>query len=66
MYTVELYKKDARKKSGERLVRMVDHSTADRAAIAEVYTKKYPASNGYRFEIIKTVRYTRQSYYIEV
>jgi hypothetical protein len=54
MYTVELYKKDARKKSGERLDRKVDHSTADRSALVEVYTKKYPASKGYRFEIHKT------------
>jgi len=54
MYTVELYKKDARKKTGERLDRKVDHSTADRAAIAEVYAKKYPASKGYRFEIYET------------
>ena len=55
MYTVELYKADARKKSGERLDRKVDHSTADKAAIAEVYAKKYPASKGYRFEIHETM-----------
>jgi hypothetical protein len=54
MYTVELYKKDARKKSGERLDRKVDHSTADRSAIEAVYAAKYPASKGYRFEIHET------------
>jgi hypothetical protein len=53
-YTVELYKKDSRTRSGERLVRKVDHSTADRKAIEEVYTKRYPASKGYRFEIHET------------
>ena len=55
MYTVELYKKDARKKSGERLDRKVDHSTADRKAIEAVYDKKYPASKGYRYEIHVTM-----------
>lgn len=54
MYTVELYKKDARKKSGERLDRKVDHSTADLSAIKAVYSQKYPASKGYRFEIHET------------
>jgi hypothetical protein len=53
-YTVELYKKDARKKSGERLDRKIDHSTEDRSAIEAVYAKKYPASKGYRFEIHET------------
>lgn len=55
MYTVELYKKDARKKSGERLDRKVDHSTADRSAIEAVYDKKYPAAKGYRYEIHVTM-----------
>jgi len=55
MYTVELYKADKRKSTGERLDRKVDHSTADKAAIAEVYANKYPASKGYRFEIHETM-----------
>jgi hypothetical protein len=55
MYTVELYKADRRVKSGERLDRKVDHSTTDRSAIEEVYTKKYPASKGYRYEIHVTM-----------
>jgi hypothetical protein len=54
MYTVEVYKKDRRVKAGERLDRKVDHTTADRAAIAEVYAVKYPASKGYRWEIHET------------
>ena len=55
MYTVELYKRDRRVKGGERLDRKVDHSTADRAAVAEVYAVKYPAAKGYRFEIHETM-----------
>ena len=55
MFTVEVYKRDRRVKAGERLDRKVDHTTADRAAIAEVYAVKYPASKGYRFEIHETM-----------
>jgi len=55
MYTVELYKADKRKKSGERLVKKVDHSTHSQTVLAEVYAKKYPASKGYRYEIHETM-----------
>jgi hypothetical protein len=55
MYTVELYKADARKKSGERLVRKTDHSTHSQSVLAEVYDKEYPASRGYRYEIHETM-----------
>jgi hypothetical protein len=54
MYTVELYKADKRVKSGERLVQKVDHSTADKSAIDQVYSEKYPTAKGYRFEIHET------------
>lgn len=54
MYTVELYKQDRRMKSGERLVRKVDHSTADRRAVELVYSKNYPKKQGYRYEIHET------------
>jgi hypothetical protein len=54
MYTVELYKQDKRTKEGERLVRKVDHSTADQDAIAAVYNEKYPTAKGYRFTIHET------------
>lgn len=54
MLTVELYKRDARTKSGERLIRKVDHSTADSGALHEVYAKKYPSSQGYRFHVYAT------------
>jgi hypothetical protein len=55
MYTVELYKADARKKSGERLVRKTDHSTHSQSVLTEVYDKEYPASKGYRYEIHETM-----------
>ena len=54
MYTVELYKRDRRMKEGERLVRKVDHSTSDRGVVEFVYSKNYPESQGYRFEIHET------------
>lgn len=54
MYTVEVYKKDKRTKKGERLVRKVDHSTADRSALEHVYKHTYFPSQGYRFEIHET------------
>jgi hypothetical protein len=55
MYTVELYKADRRKKSGERLVQKTDHSTHSKTVLAEVYDKEYPASRGYRYEIHETM-----------
>lgn len=54
MLTVEVYKRDARTRRGERLVTKVDHSTADSGALHEVYAKKYPSSRGYRFHIQAT------------
>ncbi len=55
MYTVEVYKRDRRTKSGERLVRKCDHSTADRVALEHVYKHTYFPSHGYRFEIHETM-----------
>jgi hypothetical protein len=60
MYTVEVYKQDRRCKSGERMVRKCDHTTADRAALEHVYKHTYFPSHGYRFEIHETW-VTRQS-----
>jgi len=45
MYTVELYKADARKKTGERLVRKTDHSTHSQTVLKEVYDSQYPDYN---------------------
>ncbi len=55
MYTVEVYKKDKRTKAGERLVRKVDQSTADRGSLEHVYKHTYFPSHGYRFEIHETM-----------
>jgi hypothetical protein len=54
MYTVEVYKLDRRTKRGERRVRKVDHTTADRSALEHVYKHTYFPSHGYRFEIHET------------
>lgn len=61
MLTVEVYKKDRRTHRGERLVAKVDHSTADRSAVQEVYCRKYPQSRGYRFEIRNTMVQSRNA-----
>jgi hypothetical protein len=55
MYTVELYKADARCWAGERLVKKTDHSTQSQLVLKEVYDKEYPASKGYRYEIHVTM-----------
>jgi len=55
MYTVEVYKRDARTKRGERLVRKVDHTSADRSSLEHVYKHTYFPSQGYRFEIHETL-----------
>lgn len=55
MYTVEVYKADRRKKSGERLVRKTDHSTHDRNLLEHLYKTSYFPSEGYRFEIHETM-----------
>jgi hypothetical protein len=54
MYTVEIFKTDKRTKIGERFVKKVDHSTADRSVVQEIYSAKYSSDSGYRFEIYKT------------
>lgn len=54
MLTVEVYKRDRRTHKGERLVAKVDHTTADSGAVHEVYAKKYPSSQGYRFHVYAT------------
>ena len=54
MYTVEVYRRDRRVKTGERLVKKVDHSTQDRASLEQVYKSTHPGP-GYRFEIHVTM-----------
>jgi hypothetical protein len=53
MYTVEVYRRDRRVKTGERLVKKVDHSTQDRASLEQVYKSTYPGP-GFRYEIHET------------
>jgi hypothetical protein len=59
MYTVEVYKRDGRTKTGERLVRKVDHTTSDRSSLEHVYKHTYRPSDGYRFEIHETYRLSK-------
>jgi len=54
MFTVELYKKDSRTKSGERLVSKVDHDVESLATLEHTMKHRYQASAGYRFEIHQT------------
>jgi hypothetical protein len=57
MFTLEIYKRDGRKKSGERLVGKYDYDRADREAMLresnELYELYHPRL-GYRFEIHET------------
>ena len=52
--TVEVYKKDARKKSGERLVLKQDHSVTERSMLEHTYKHTYRTSQGYRLEFHDT------------
>ena len=53
-HTVEVYKKDKRCKSGERLVRKCDHQFASRSDLKHLYETTWLARDGYRFEIHDT------------
>ena len=53
-YTVEVYKKDARTKKGERLVKKTDHTNVDKATLKHLYETTWFARDGYRFEIHET------------
>jgi hypothetical protein len=56
MYTVEIYKKDARKKSGERLFAKVDYPAADdRAVLETTMSRTWKASKGFRFTVHETM-----------
>jgi hypothetical protein len=57
MYTLEIYKKDARTKQGERFVGKYDYDRPDRAAMEREIAALYPTykqRDGYRFEIHET------------
>ena len=54
IYTVEIYKKDARKKSGERLVSKTDYDVTETSMLEHTVKHTYRASQGYRYEIHET------------
>ena len=55
MYTVEVYKKDARTKSGERLYHKADYDTTDLSMLAHTVKHTWRASQGFRAEIHETM-----------
>ena len=54
MLTVEIYKKDRRTKSGERLVLKKDYPISDRVTLEHLVRTTWLARDGYRFEIHET------------
>jgi hypothetical protein len=54
MYTVEIYKRDARTKKGERLVSKVDYDTDNLSMLEHTVKHTYRASQGFRYEIHET------------
>ena len=54
-YTVEVFKKDARTKSGERLYKKVDITVnSPRLAVERHYQAVYPTRSGYRVVLFDT------------
>ena len=56
-FTLEIYKKDRRLKSGVRLVGKYDYERADRAAMEREIKELYPTykvSDGYMFNVVET------------
>lgn len=56
MHTLEVYKKDGRTQSGERLVLKQDYDTRDRDQLKHTAADTWPQSQGYRCEIHETVQ----------
>ena len=54
MYTVEIYKKDARTKKGERLVSKTDYDTDNLSMLEHTVKHTYRASQGFRYAIHET------------
>ena len=54
MYTVEIYKKDARTKSGERLYAKTDYDTDNLSMLEHTVKHTWRASQGFRYEIHET------------
>ena len=55
MYTVIVYKKDKRMKSGERQVLYKDYDTTDLATLTESVRDAWPYKDGFRTEIHETM-----------
>ena len=55
MYTVEIYKRDARTKSGERLVSKTDYEVTEQSMLEHTVKHTYRASQGFRYEIHETM-----------
>jgi len=54
MYTVEIYKKDARTKAGERLYAKTDYDTDNLSMLEHTVKHTWRASQGFRYEIHET------------
>lgn len=54
MYTVEIYKRDARTKAGERLCSKTDYDTDNLSMLEHTVKHTYRASQGFRYEIHET------------
>ena len=54
MYTVEIYKRDARTKAGERLVSKTDYEVSEKSMLEHTVKHTYRASQGFRYEIHET------------
>ena len=54
MYTIEIYKKDARTKKGERLVHKADHATDNLSMLEHSVKHTWLQRDGYRYEIHET------------
>jgi hypothetical protein len=54
MYTVEIYKRDARTKAGERLVSKTDYEVTEKTMLEHTVKHTYRASQGFRYEIHET------------
>jgi len=54
MFTVEIYKADRRKKSGERLVLKQDYDTDNRGMLEHSVKHTWLKRDGYRYEIHDT------------
>ena len=55
MYTVEIYKKDARTKKGERLVSKIDYNVTELSMLEHTVKNTYRQLHGFRYEIHETM-----------